>query len=84
MSSAYLTSKDMARIERVLAEAREPSESRSFDRETAQALMLIRAVERGVRTEADLRLLLEEHIALHRKIDYPLAEWENEGGAVRQ
>lgn len=84
MSSGYLTSTDMVIIERLLAEVREPSENRSFEKETARALMLIRAAEQGVTSEHDLRLLLIKHEALHRITDQAYATWDNEGGAAER
>lgn len=82
MSSKYLTSSDMNTIERLLSEVREQSENRSFEKETARSLMLIQAVQSGVRQEDRLRVLLAKHVARHQIIDYPIAEWENEGGSV--
>ncbi|TYR37145.1 hypothetical protein FY036_00440 [Mesorhizobium microcysteis] len=82
MSSGYLTPKEMETIERVLAEVRDPSENRSFDKESARARILIDASGQGTRTEAELRVLLAQHVALHQTIDYPQERWENEGGSV--
>lgn len=84
MSSGYLTSTDMVMIERLLAEVREPSENRGFDKETARAMMLIGAAEQGVASEHELRLLLLKHEALDRIMEQAYATWDDEGGAAER
>lgn len=83
MSSTYLTSHDMNIIEQLLVEVREPAENRSFDEETAQARMLVRAVERGIHSATELRMLLKYHVRLHQALNHSSQRWENEGGAIQ-
>ena len=82
MSSTYLTSRDMNILEQLLAEVREPAENRSFDKETAQARMLVRAIERGIHSSSELRVLLAKHVRTHQILDHSSQRWENEGGAI--
>lgn len=82
MSSKYLTSTDMNIIERVLSQVGEQSGNRSFEREAIRALTLIHAVQCGVRSEERLRMLLAMNETQHQIVEYPIAEWENEGGSV--
>ena len=84
MSSTYLTSSDMQLIERLLAEVRDPGPERDFDQETAEARLLIHAVEEGTREANDLRCLLAQHRKLHRSLNAGLMRWEGEGGSIRK
>ena len=81
MSSTYLTSSDMQLIECLLTEVRSSGPERDFDW-TAEARLLIHAVEEGTRDASDLRQLLAQHRKLHRIFDNGLMRWEGEGGSV--
>lgn len=77
MSSTYLTSNDMTMMERLLAEVREAAPERSFDIESAQARLLVRAFEGGMASESDLRNLLAEHDTLQRMFARSHGRWRS-------
>jgi len=81
MSSTYLTSDNMNLIERLLSEVRGPGSIRNFDRETAEARLLIGRVEGGTTSEDELRGALSHHVGLHKILDSALARWDSEGGS---
>jgi hypothetical protein len=81
MSSTYLTSDNMNMIERLLSEVRGSGSIRNFDRETAEARLLIGRVEGGTTSEDELRGALARHVGLHKIMDGALSRWDAEGGA---
>jgi hypothetical protein len=82
MSSTYPTSDNMNLIERLLREVRAPRPIRDFDRETAEARLLIKQVEQGTTNEGELRGALSHHVGLHKIMDSALERWDGEGGAI--
>lgn len=81
MSSTYLTSDNMNLIERLLSEVRGSGPIRNFDRETAEARLLVGRVEGGTTSEDELRGALAHHVELHKIMDSALARWDGEGGS---
>jgi hypothetical protein len=72
MSSAYLTSKNMTMIDRLLTEHREYPRCR--DRETEKARFLVGRFQRGVIAECDLRKLLNAHICESKESE--ISRWQ--------
>jgi hypothetical protein len=80
MSSAYLTSKNMMMIDRLLTEHREYPRCR--DRETEKARFLVGRFQGGVKAEGDLRKLLNAHICESKEGD--TSRWEVGRASVRR
>jgi hypothetical protein len=81
MSSTYLTSHDMTVIASLLTEEGTRNPGRSTILETAQARLLVHAIEGGMDDEAELRNLLAEQVRFHGIIVSSRQRWVDDTSA---